>query len=108
MAESDESGSRETRASLLSGMRQSKDDARRGRCQSEFFEMYRPRLVVFFRNRGLSFHDAEDLTTDLMLRLMDSLRSFRYDPSYRFRSYLRTSARHALHAFWAASTRSGQ
>lgn len=95
-----------THASVLSGMRQSKDEEHRRECQARFFKLYRPLLYVFFTRRGVSNHDAEDLASDLVMRLMTSMEKFHYDPSKgRFRSYLKTVAKNALNKFWADKAR---
>ena len=92
--------SRDTNDALLSGLRLSKDESRRRECQAEFFTTYKPRLVAFFQKRGVSNHDAEDLGTELTVSLIESMKTFKYDPQARFRSYLYTSARRAIGKFW--------
>ncbi len=48
----------------------------------------------------MAIQDAEDLAQDPILKLMNAMESFAYDPTQRFRGYLKASARHALQAFW--------
>jgi RNA polymerase sigma-70 factor (ECF subfamily) len=44
---------------------------------------------------GLQEADAQDVTQDVLTRLVVRLRDFRYDPSRSFRAYLRTVAGYA-------------
>ncbi len=78
-----------TQGSVLSGMRLSKDDERREQSRARFFEAYHPFLFVFFKRKGLPDYDAEDLASDLMLKLLKAMDAFQYDPTKRFRGYLR-------------------
>lgn len=96
---------RETRASVLSGMRLSKDDDRRSESRARFSDMYRPRLFVFFKRAGVSDHDAEDLAQDLLAKLLKRMDTFDYNPAQRFRAYLRDAARNALKDFWSECAR---
>jgi RNA polymerase sigma factor (sigma-70 family) len=105
MNDAPKSPSRETRASVLSGMRRSKDQDRKDESRTRFFEMYRPSLFVYFKRRGLQDHDAEDLASDLMLSLLAAMETFHYDPSHRFRNYLARAANHALAKFWAKNAK---
>lgn len=89
-----------TDSSVLSGMRGSKDINLRRESQARFFEIYRPRLFAYFKRKGLSDHDADDLAGDLMLSLLGSLKDFQYDPRQSFRSYLATCAHNAVKRFW--------
>lgn len=59
----------------------------------EFDAIYRPMLRRFTRRCGLSDADAEDITQQCMLSLMEHISRFDYDPEKgRFKSYLRTIA----------------
>jgi len=77
-------------------MRESKDPDTRQKCQSRFFEQYRPLLYVFFKRKGFQEQDAEDLACELVTKLLTTMKKFTYDPSRRFRSYLNTAAQHAV------------
>lgn len=92
-----QSDSRETRVSVLSGMRESKDSETRQKCQSRFFEQYRPLLYVFFKRKGFQDQDAEDLASELVTKLLTTMQRFTFDPSRRFRTYLNTAAQHAVY-----------
>lgn len=94
------SPSRETHASVLSGMRLSKDGECRNKSRTRFFQTYQPLLFVFFRRKGVGEHDAEDLASDLLAKLLGTMDTFQYDASRSFRNYLRTAARNAVKEFW--------
>lgn len=61
----------------------------------QFVRRYGPRIFAWCRQRGLQPADAEDVTQDVLLRLAQHLRSFRYDPGRSFRAWLRTVTHHA-------------
>jgi RNA polymerase sigma factor (sigma-70 family) len=56
----------------------------------EFVERYGPVIVGWCRRWGLQELDAADVTQTVLLHMADKLRSFTYDPSHKFRAYLRT------------------
>ena len=89
-----------THASILSGMRLSKGDEHRKECQTRFFRRSRGLLFFFFKHKGLKDHDAEDLASDLLMKLLKTMDTFEYDPRQRFRSYLNTAAQNAVNEFW--------
>lgn len=85
--------SRETRASLLSRVRDPGDDA----AWREFDETYRDLIVRYCRARGLQTADAEDVRQLVMIGLAKALRSFEYQPQRgRFRHYLCRTIRNAI------------
>jgi RNA polymerase sigma factor (sigma-70 family) len=92
--------SRETQASVLGGMRLSKDSECRMESRTRFFRQYQPLLFTFFKRKGLREHDAEDLAGELIAKLLKAMDTFEYDPSQRFRSYLHTAAQNAVSEFW--------
>lgn len=56
---------------------------------SEFYAAYFPTLVILARNQGLSPADAEDVAQHVMVRLIDALKDFEYQPEKGlFRSWL--------------------
>jgi RNA polymerase sigma-70 factor (ECF subfamily) len=65
-------------------------------CQERFFEQYQPLLYVFFKRKGLQDQDAEDLASELVLKLLKRMGNFKYDHSRSFRSYLNTAAQRAV------------
>src|SRR5262249_38603003 len=65
----------------------------------QFVDRYAPRIYGWCRHWGLPEADAEDVTQDVLLRLAQKMRDLRYDPSRRFRSWLKTLTRHAWSDF---------
>jgi RNA polymerase sigma-70 factor (ECF subfamily) len=64
-----------------------------------FDQSYRPRIYAWCRELGLQEADALDVTQEVHMKLMHSLRSFAYDPSRSFRGWLRTLTQHAWSDF---------
>lgn len=63
----------------------------------EFAHIYEPVIYRFARRRGLQHTDANELTQQVMLRVMKSAKSWREDaPPDRFRSWLKTVADRSL------------
>lgn len=97
-----------TRLSLLGRLRQTPDD---DAAWSEFVERYGRQVFAWCRQWGLQEADAEDVTQSVLTDLARQMRTFEYQPSGRFRSWLRTIA----HRSWcdllasrkAATTGSG-
>lgn len=79
-----------TRASVIKGVRE--DDPDRWR---EFYAIYKPMLLSYFRRQGLADGDAHDLAQDVFVKLLRKIQT--YDRTRtRFRTWLFTIARHAL------------
>lgn len=57
-----------------------------------FVELYTPLLLYWARQQGLQETDAADLVQEVLLIVCQQLPSFEYDPSRRFRGWLRTIA----------------
>ena len=75
-----------TSVSLLRRLRQSdQEDA-----WQRFVDLYAPLIYHWGRNQGLSAGDASDLVQEVMVILVTKLPDFEYDPSKRFRGWLRT------------------
>lgn len=55
-----------------------------------FVDLYAPLIFYWGRQRGLPDADAAELVQDVLGDLVTQLRSFQYDPSQRFRGWLRT------------------
>ncbi len=84
-----------TRASLLARLRQSgtaSDDAWR-----EFVDLYGRQIYKWCRHWQLQDADAEEVTQQVMLRLVSKMKDFVYDPGRSFRAWLKTVAHHAWH-----------
>src|SRR5262249_35132192 len=61
----------------------------------EFVRLYGPLLMGWCRRWGLQDADADDVTQTVLLKLAGRLRTFEYDPTRRFRGYLRAVAQNA-------------
>ncbi|AMV37780.1 RNA polymerase sigma factor [Planctomyces sp. SH-PL62] len=80
----------DTRASIIEGVRDQEPDRWR-----EFYEIYKPMLLAYFRKQGLPEGDASDLVQEVFLKLLKKIQT--YDRSRtRFRTWLFTVARHTL------------
>jgi RNA polymerase sigma-70 factor (ECF subfamily) len=61
-----------------------------------FVACYGPKVHGRCRKWGLQEAGAQDVTRDVLMRLVDKLRSFRYDPDRgTFRGWLKTLTHHA-------------
>jgi RNA polymerase sigma-70 factor (ECF subfamily) len=65
----------------------------------EFVERYGRHIYRWCRHWKLQDADAEDLTQDILIKLLHKLRAFAYDPSLSFRGWLKTVAHHAWRDF---------
>ena len=85
----------QTRASLLARLHQSgtaNDDAWR-----EFVDVYGRQIYKWCRHWQLQDADAEEVTQQVMLRLLSKMKDFVYDPGRSFRAWLKTVTHHAWH-----------
>lgn len=55
-----------------------------------FVDLYAPLIFHWGQNQGLSPTDAADLVQEVMAKLINLLPEFEYDPTERFRGFLRT------------------
>jgi RNA polymerase sigma-70 factor (ECF subfamily) len=90
-----------TSPTLLEQLRRSPRDEGAWR---RFVELYGGRLYDWCRQWGLQEADAEDVTQATLLRLVNALQSFEYDPGRRFRNWLRTVTRNV----WQDLVRAGR
>ncbi|MEZ6062485.1 MAG: sigma-70 family RNA polymerase sigma factor [Planctomycetaceae bacterium] len=97
--------SHDTRASLLSGLRDSSDESRFEYSWERFNERYTPRMYRWARRMGLSQADAEEVCQDLMLKLLKRLKTLTYNPDLTFRGWLRAVTRNAVIDFIEARKR---
>jgi RNA polymerase sigma-70 factor (ECF subfamily) len=81
-----------TRISLLIRLR--REPADEG-AWDEFVRRYGRLVLTWCQQWGLQSADADDVCQNILLKLAHHLRSFVYDPSRRFRGFLRTTARNA-------------
>jgi RNA polymerase sigma factor (sigma-70 family) len=85
-----------TRASLLARLGRDSTDQTAWR---EFADRYGPRIEGWCRAWGLQPVDAQDVSQTVLLLLAARMRSFVYDPSRRFRAWLKTLTQHAWSDF---------
>jgi RNA polymerase sigma-70 factor (ECF subfamily) len=81
-----------TRTSLLYRLRQEPVDEG---AWNDFVARYGRLILGWCESWGLQPADADDVSQNVLLKLADHLRSFVYDPSRRFRGFLRTMAHNA-------------
>src|SRR5215208_5214856 len=94
-----------TRVSLLGLLRR---DPTNQDAWGEFVEQYGPKIYGWCLRWNLQDADAQDVTQNVLLRLAEKLRDFRYDPSRSFRAWLKTLAHHACVDLRVARQRPGQ
>jgi RNA polymerase sigma-70 factor (ECF subfamily) len=75
-----------TPPTLLERVRDTLDDKAWGR----LVELYTPLLFAWARRCGASEHDAADLVREVFVALVQTLPTFQYDGSGKFRRWLRT------------------
>jgi RNA polymerase sigma-70 factor (ECF subfamily) len=73
----------------------------------EFAERYGRRIYTWCRQWQLQQADAEDVTQQVLLKLVNKMRSFSYDPSRSFRAWLKTVTHHAWRDFVEGRTQAG-
>jgi RNA polymerase sigma-70 factor (ECF subfamily) len=73
----------------------------------QFVERYGPSIYRWCRHHGLQKSDAEDVTQDVLMRLLEKMKTFRYDASGSFRSWLHTLTHHAWYDFLQKRRRGG-
>jgi RNA polymerase sigma-70 factor (ECF subfamily) len=91
-----------TSVTLLGRLHQQPAD---GTAWREFVARYRPRIYAHCLAFPLQPADAEDVTQAVLLRLVEKLPGFCYDPGQSFRAWLRTVTRHILADFLAERQR---
>jgi RNA polymerase sigma-70 factor (ECF subfamily) len=62
---------------------------------AEFVARYGWRIKRWCRDWGLQDADCQDVTQTVLMKLLKAMQSFRYDPSQRFRAWLKTVTHHA-------------
>jgi RNA polymerase sigma-70 factor (ECF subfamily) len=88
-----------TRHSLLVRLRHAPPDQQ---AWAEFVDRYGRQIHAWCRRWGLQETDAQDVTQTVLLQLASKLRTFTYDPSLRFRAWLKTLTHHAWSDFLGA------
>ena len=75
-----------TSVNLLQRLREPNADA----AWARFVDLYAPLIFYWARQKNLNVSDAADLVQDVLLTLIQKLPEFQYDPTRRFRGWLRT------------------
>lgn len=91
-----------TNLSLLARLREEPDNQQGW---NEFVQRYGPRIYSWCRRWGLQESDAEDVKQNVLLQISRQMKTFEYDPSGRFRSWLKTVAWRAWADFLKAQGR---
>lgn len=68
----------------------------------QFLELYRPRIEAICAHRGLQMADAHDVSQNILLRLTQVMRRFKYDENGKFRNWLRRVTENAVSDFQKA------
>ena len=76
-----------------------------GTAWQEFVARYRPRIYAQCLAFPLQAADAEDITQAVLLRLVEKLPEFCYDPAQSFRAWLQTVTRRILSDYLAEQRR---
>jgi len=97
----DREGDSGTSSSLLVRLQQAPADQA---AWAEFVRRYGTRIHGWCRRWGLQDADAQEVSQDVLLKLIRAMQVFRYDPARRFRGWLKTVAHHA----WQDLTRGRQ
>jgi RNA polymerase sigma-70 factor (ECF subfamily) len=61
----------------------------------QFVTQYTPHIYRWCRRWNLQPADAEEVTQNVLLKLVEKLSGFRYDPARSFRAWLKTLTHHA-------------
>jgi RNA polymerase sigma-70 factor (ECF subfamily) len=85
-----------TSASLIGRLQNDRTDQQ---AWEEFVERYGPKVHAWCRRWTANTADVEDVSQAVMLRLLQYLRDWRYNPEQSFRAWLRTITRNAWHDF---------
>jgi RNA polymerase sigma factor (sigma-70 family) len=83
----------QTRLSLL--LRLTRPGPCDERAWKDFVDHYAPLIYGWCRRHNLQDSDAKDVTQQVLVKLATHLPTFTYDPSKRFRGWLRTLTYHA-------------
>jgi RNA polymerase sigma-70 factor (ECF subfamily) len=93
-----------TSASLLYRVQQGPDDQA---AWNAFVERYGPRIFAWCRHWQLQESDAQDVTQEVLVQLVEKLRRFQYDRGRSFRAWLKTIVHHAWQDFLDRRHRAG-
>ena len=96
---------RETDATSVTLLAKLSEDPENQAVWQEFVRRYRPLIYACCLTWHLQPADAEDVTQAVLARLVEKMRSFRYDPSQSFRGWLKTVTRRVLANYLAKRRR---
>jgi RNA polymerase sigma factor (sigma-70 family) len=88
----DREGNSSTSSSLLVRLQQDPADQT---AWAEFVRRYGNRIHGWCRVWGLQEADAQEVSQEVLLKLIRAMQVFRYDPAQRFRGWLKTITHHA-------------
>jgi RNA polymerase sigma factor (sigma-70 family) len=94
-----------TDLSLLSRLRRDPTDQV---AWGSFVQRYGRRIYLWCRRWQLQEADAENVTQNVLLILSKQLREFQYDPTGRFRSWLKTVTHHAWSKYVTGEQKHGR
>ncbi len=86
-----------THPSILLGL---SDPSRREAAWRDFLDRYQPLMSAWCLRCGLDDADAQDITATVLSRLVSLISSFKYDPSRRFRGWLRRVVINEVKTLW--------
>jgi RNA polymerase sigma factor (sigma-70 family) len=101
----DDARSSATSPTLLGRLRQGPADPE---AWGTFVLRYGPRVHAWCRRWGLQEADAQDVTQDVLVKLVTRMRTFSYDRSGSFRGWLKTVTYHAWRDSLHGQQRAGQ
>lgn len=81
-----------TRVTLVGRLQQTPSDQA---AWAEFVAAYGWRITGWCRQWGLQEADCQDVTQIVLVKLLRAMQKFRYDPSQKFRAWLKTITHHA-------------
>jgi RNA polymerase sigma-70 factor (ECF subfamily) len=90
---------RDTSLTLMQRIQSNPTDRR---AWEDFVEHYQPMIRAWCLKWGSQLSDADDVTQEVLLKLLRAMRSFHYDPSKSFRGWLRTVTQSAWSDFVTA------
>jgi RNA polymerase sigma-70 factor (ECF subfamily) len=65
-----------------------------------FFERYRPLIEEWCKQKGLRHDEVDELTQRVLVKLIEEMTRFVYDPAGRFRAWLRKVVNNEVFTYW--------
>lgn len=66
----------------------------------KFFQRYQPHILNACYQSGLTHHDAQEIASRVLAKLLRVFPNFRYDPAFSFRGWLKTVIRNETADYW--------